>query len=100
MKKISLVLLVGGKGTRIKYITKNTPKPLIKFKKFIFLDYLITSLCRFNLDTIYLMVGYKSRFFKKYNNATTNFVKIKCIYENKPMGTAGALYPLKKLIKK
>mgnify|MGYP001163793451 FL=1 len=100
MKKISLVLLVGGKGTRIKSITKKTPKPLIKFNKFIFLDYLITNLCKFNLDRIYLMIGYKRHLFKKYNNRTINFVKIKCIYENKPMGTAGALYSLKKLIKK
>ena len=100
MKKISLVLLVGGKGTRIKSITKNVPKPLIKIKKFIFLDYLITNLCRFNLDRIYLMTGYKSHLFKKYNNRTINFVKIKCIHENKAMGTAGALYSLKKLIKK
>ena len=100
MKKISLVLLVGGKGTRIKSITKNIPKPLIKIKKFIFLDYLITNLCKFNLDRIYLMIGYKSHLFKKYNNKTINFVKIKCIYENKPMGTAGSLHSLKKLIKK
>jgi len=55
VKKTSLVLLVGGRGTRIKSITKNIPKPLIKFKKFIFLDYLITNLCKFNLDKIYLM---------------------------------------------
>ena len=52
VKKTSLVLLVGGKGTRIKSITKNIPKPLIKIKKFIFLDYLITNLCKFNLDKI------------------------------------------------
>ena len=42
MKNIDLVILAGGKGTRIKKLT-NYPKPIVKFNNLHFLDYLIQS---------------------------------------------------------
>ena len=36
-----VVILVGGLGTRLKSLTKKTPKPLIKVNGKPFLDYLI-----------------------------------------------------------
>ena len=42
------------------------------------------------------MTGYKSdKFFKKYHKREINLINIKCIRENKPMGTAGCLYKIK-----
>ena len=37
----SLVILVGGKGTRIKRFTRKIPKPLIKINNNIFLEYIL-----------------------------------------------------------
>jgi D,D-heptose 1,7-bisphosphate phosphatase len=98
---MDLVILAGGKGTRIAKYTKKTPKPLVKIGKLKFLDYLLNQVCKYNFDHIYILCGYKSYLIKrKYHNREKNFVKIKCIIENKPLGTAGSLYQLKNLISK
>lgn len=99
-KKIDLVILAGGKGTRIKKFLDNIPKPLYKFDNISFLQLLLNNYCKYPLENIYIMCGYKgSRIYKKYNNKIINFVSIKCYLEKKPLGTAGALGSLKKTIK-
>ena len=42
----------GGKGTRIKKLIGNIPKPLAKFNKIKFLDYLLNFYCKFNINNI------------------------------------------------
>ena len=95
-----VVILVGGKGSRLKKLTKYKAKPLIKINNTPFLDYLISKLIKFDFKNIYLMCSYrKNSFFKIYNNKKLNNTKIICINEKKPKGTAGALYKLRKKIK-
>ena len=44
-KRIDLVILAGGKGKRLKSITKNkVPKPLVKINGTPFLDYLLKNI--------------------------------------------------------
>ena len=51
-KKIDLVILAGGFGTRIKKYLKGKPKPMIKFDKFNFFGY-----ADFNKKRIYRKVS-------------------------------------------
>ena len=44
MKNKDLVILAGGKGTRIKEFLGNKPKPMIKLNKIYFLQYLVNYL--------------------------------------------------------
>ena len=100
MEKIDLVILAGGKGTRIKNLLNNYPKPLLKFNKLFFLDYLIQSYSKYNIENIYILCGYKGYQIKKvYEKRTYNLKKIKIIIEKKVLDTAGALYGIKKYIK-
>jgi len=100
MDNISLVILVGGLGSRIKLLEKNTPKPLIKFKNKPFLDIILNFYSKFNFKEIFLLAGYKSYVFKKrYHNKTKNLIPIKVIVEKKKLGSGGALLQLKKKIK-
>ena len=95
------VILVGGKGSRLGYLTKYTPKPLIKINDQIFLDSLISKLIKYNFNNIYLLCSFKKeKFFRLYNNITIHNSKIICIDEGKAKGTGGALYKLKNKIKK
>ena len=50
MKKLDLVILAGGKGTRIKKYLKKKPKPLAIFNKKPFLQYLINNLVTFQSE--------------------------------------------------
>ena len=92
-----LVILAGGKGTRIKKLIGNIPKPLAKFNKIKFLDYLLNFYCKFNINNIFIIAGYKGNLiYNKYHGVTKNSVKINCIVEKYPIGTGGALKFIKK----
>ncbi|MDC2968850.1 HAD-IIIA family hydrolase [Candidatus Pelagibacter sp.] len=95
-----LVILCGGRGTRLGNLTRKTPKPLIKFNKEPFIEKILKFYQRYQFSNIYLLAGYKGEmFFERYNNKFINFTKIKVILEKTPMGTAGALHNIKKIIK-
>ena len=69
IKKIDLVILAGGKGKRLRTITKNkVPKPLVKINGKPFLDLLLQNLSKYNFDNIFILCGYKGyQILKKYN---------------------------------
>lgn len=97
MKNIDLVILAGGKGTRIKEFLGNKPKPMIKFNNIHFLQYLVNSLSKFSFNKIYILAGFKHKvIFNQFHNKMFNLTKIKCLKEKKLMGTGGALLNLKK----
>ena len=99
MKKIDLVILAGGKGTRIRKFS-NSPKPVIKFNNLYFLDYLIQSYSTYDFQNIYIIAGYKGNQIKKiYSKRIFNLKKIKVIIEKKPMDTGGALFNIKNIVK-
>jgi UTP-glucose-1-phosphate uridylyltransferase len=53
MKKIDVVILAGGYGTRIKKFTKNKiPKQLLKIRKRPFLDYLLQNISKYSINKI------------------------------------------------
>ena len=97
MHTLDLVILAGGKGTRIKSLIKKKPKPMAIFNKKPFLEYIIQSYSKYHFNKILILTGYRSyEIFKKFEHKDYNFTKIKCIKETKPMGTGGALNVLKK----
>jgi D,D-heptose 1,7-bisphosphate phosphatase len=97
--KIDAVILAGGKGSRIREYLKKFPKPMLKINNKNFLSYLIQKLCIYNLGTIYILCGYRaSSIINKYHNRIINFVPIVCIKEKKPLGTAGCLNQIYKII--
>ena len=97
LNKIDLIILAGGRGTRISKLTKKNPKPLIKFKNKHFLSYLINYYSKYPFQKIFILAGYKGQqIFKKFNKKISNGIEIDCIVEKKELGTGGALSQLKK----
>jgi len=87
-----LIILAGGKGTRIKKYLKNLPKPLLKINNTTILNKIILQVCKYRFKNIFILTGFKSeKIFKKFNNKIVNFNKIKCISEKKLMGTGGSI---------
>ena len=95
--KINLAILAGGLGTRLKKITKKTPKPLININDREFIKYILIYIIVNNINKIYILVGYKKYLFLKKLNKKIGDIEIKCISESKPLGTGGALSSLKKI---
>jgi len=101
MKNISVIVLAGGAGKRIRSVTKNKiPKPLVKFNGKPFLDYLLKYLSKFEFKNIIIISGHLGKHIAKlYDKKKINNSNIKCVIENKPLGTAGALNLVKNKIK-
>ena len=90
------VIMAGGKGTRLKEISGDVPKPMVKINGKPILEYQIDSLRESGITDIVLIVGYLGDVVKEYFKDGSSFgVSIRYITEDVPLGTAGALYYLK-----
>ena len=94
MLKIPIIILAGGKGTRLRPITFNVPKCMVIIKKKPFLFYLLKYLLKKNFKEIIISCGYKSEAIKSYIKSCKDFKKKKIrIVSDKPknLGTGGAV---------
>lgn len=95
------VILVGGRGKRLGKLTNKTPKPLLNIDDAPFLDHLIYYVSKFKISKIILLGQYKiDQIIKRYHNKKVFNIPIEVISEQKPKGTAGCLYDIKKKITK
>lgn len=92
-----LVVMAGGKGTRLGKFTKKIPKPMLKIKNKPILEHLIDRSKRQGVYNYILAVNHLSSVIKKYfKNGKSKNINIDYIEEKKPLGTAGSLYYLRK----
>ena len=63
---LSAVIIVGGRGSRLKPVTCNLPKPLVSIKKKPFLYYLVKQLYDANVRKIVLLAGYLGEEFQTF----------------------------------
>ena len=95
-----LVLLNGGFGKRVKSISKQKPKCLIKFKKKSFLYWQLNMFRENGIKEVIICVGYKNQFIsQEIKKLNIDNLKIKIIKENYPLGTGGAIKNCKKYLK-
>lgn len=88
--KHDLIILAGGRGTRLKKYTKNKPKPLIKIGQSSILEKIINNLSKYQFRKIFIITGYKSdQIFRKFHNKYINFNRVVCLKEKDVMGTGG-----------
>ncbi len=97
---IPVVIMAGGKGTRLKPITNIIPKPLIPLGEKPILEWIIDSFNEVGVTNFHLTVNYKQDMIRSYfaHPSETNY-NISYFEENKPLGTAGSLHLLKGKLK-
>ena len=96
LKKNSVVLMVGGLGTRLRPLTEHIPKPMLKIGNRPILETIIINFKKYGFTNVILSVSYKSEIIEDYFGDGTKFgVNIEYIHDDKRMGTAGALSLLK-----
>lgn len=93
MSKMKVVLMAGGRGTRISELFPDIPKPLIPIQSIPVLEREIISLRDQGFTDIVLTIGYMAEKIQEYfGNGEKWGVKIEYIVEDKPLGNAGALF--------
>lgn len=95
-KANKVVLMVGGLGTRLRPLTENTPKPMLKVGNKPILQTIVEKFAEYGYTNIVMCVNYKSHVIQDYfGNGSMFGVNIEYVLEEQRMGTAGALGILK-----
>lgn len=92
-EKISLpiVLMAGGKGTRLYPYTKILPKPLIPIEDIPISERIMNSFFDIGCKDFYMIVNYKKNMIKSYFNECKRSYDIHFYDESVPLGTGGGL---------
>ncbi len=89
---VDAVLMAGGKGSRLRPLTNNTPKPLLKVGEKPIIEYNIDRLAKVGVNTVYLSINYLGEQLESYfGDGTEKNISIKYIRETKPLGTIGSV---------
>lgn len=95
---MKVVIMAGGKGTRISTVRNDVPKPMIEICGKPILEWQIEDLKACGLTDITLVVGYLGHVIQEYFGDGSKFgVKINYFVEDSPLGTAGALFKMPEL---
>ncbi|MDD7794614.1 nucleotidyltransferase family protein [Clostridium sp. 'White wine YQ'] len=97
---IPVVIMAGGKGTRLYPYTKILPKPLIPIGETPIIERIINKFNFFGCDDFYLTLNYKKNMIKTYFNDLERNYKVNYVDEDRPLGTGGSLYLLKNTLDK
>ena len=90
--KIQVVILAGGRATRLGELTKNRPKSLVEIQGKPFLAYQLELLKDHEISDIVLCIGHLGGQIRKAFDGGSNYgVHLTYSLEDEPLGTAGAL---------
>jgi D,D-heptose 1,7-bisphosphate phosphatase len=94
------VVLVGGLGTRLGEITRDTPKPLLAVDGQPFLAHLIRNGLRFGFDDFVLLAGFNASKIEAFASAIRQElpIRVRVVAEPEPAGTGGALVYARELL--
>lgn len=96
---IPVVIMAGGKGTRLYPYTKILPKPLIPIGDTPIVERIINRFTEYGCNDFYLTVNYKKEMIKAYFEDLKTAYDIDYVDEDKPLGTGGSLHLLKDKLK-
>ena len=87
-----VIIMAGGLGTRLKELTRETPKPMLIVGDRPLLEIIISRFVEQGFRHIWLAVNYRAEQIENYFGDGTAFgVELRYLREDKRLGTAGAL---------
>ncbi|KKO84355.1 mannose-1-phosphate guanylyltransferase [Corynebacterium otitidis] len=91
-KDVDAVILVGGKGTRLRPLTVDTPKPLLPTAGFPFLEHLLARIREAGIRHVVLGTSFRAELFEDYFGTGERLgLEIEYVTEKEPLGTGGAI---------
>lgn len=92
---LPVVIMAGGKGTRLKPITNVIPKPLVPVGEKTILEVIMDQFEGIGCHKFYMSVNYKADMMKYYLSQLPHHYDIEFFMEDKPLGTIGSVSLLK-----
>ena len=91
LKDIPLVIMAGGKGTRLYPYTRILPKPLMPIGEETITERIISSFTRYGCRKVIMILNYKSNMIKSYMDEIEKNYDIEFVEEDEFLGTGGGL---------
>ncbi len=89
---IDAVIMAGGEGRRLRPLTENTPKPLLKVGDKPIMEYNLDRLALYGIDDFWVSVKYLGEKIEAYfGTGAHKNVSISYVYEDQPLGTIGGV---------
>jgi dTDP-glucose pyrophosphorylase len=88
---IPVVVMAGGRGTRLEPFTKILPKPLIPVGEKPIIELIMDRFAAFGCRDFYLTLNYKGKMIQAYFDYAECAYNVKFVWEDEFLGTAGGL---------
>ncbi len=96
---IDALIMAGGRGERLRPLTDATPKPLLKVGEKPIIEHNIDRLNTYGIDDVWISVRYLGQQLVDYfQDGSEKALRIKYVWEEDALGTAGALALVEGLI--
>lgn len=93
---IDAVIMAGGKGQRLRPLTNDTPKPLLKVGDKAIMEHNLDRLALYGIDDFWVSVKYLGEQIENhFGKGNDRNIKIEYVWEKEPLGTIGAVSKIK-----
>ncbi|MDC1004984.1 sugar phosphate nucleotidyltransferase [Opitutales bacterium] len=100
LSHMPVVIMAGGKGSRLKPLTNFLPKPLVPIgHETTLIERIIKQFTDFGCNEFLISVNYKAKLIKAYFDELNPDYKVRFLEEEKPLGTIGSIALAKNQIK-
>lgn len=90
--QVDAVVLVGGKGTRLRPLTLSAPKPMLPTAGLPFLTHLLSRIAAAGIEHVILGTSYKPAVFEaEFGDGSALGLQIEYVTEEHPLGTGGCI---------
>ena len=91
LASLPVVIMAGGKGTRLYPYTKILPKPLIPIGEVPVIERILNRYVEYGVEDFWLSINYKKEMIKSYFSELSPSYRLHYVEEKKPLGTAGSI---------
>lgn len=92
LQQVDAVVLVGGKGTRLRPLTLSAPKPMLPTAGLPFLTHLLSRIAAAGIEHVILSTSYKPAVFSaEFGDGSALGLQIDYVTEDEPLGTGGGI---------
>lgn len=92
MSDVQAVVLVGGKGTRLRPLTLSAPKPMLPTAGLPFLTHLLSRIRAAGITDVVLGTSFQAHVFSEYYGDGSKLdLRLRCVTEESPLGTGGGI---------
>ena len=88
---LDAIIMAGGKGTRLRPLTNDIPKPLLPVGDKTIMEHNVDRLTEFGIDDFWFSVNYLGKKIEEFfGSGKQKNISISYVWEDKPLGTIGA----------